>query len=493
MVDPYELVPYPSAPFTQAHPDRLAVLATLHGMNPAPVERCRALELGCGDGSHLIPIAFCLPRSEFVGIDRAAGAIAKGQALASELGLSNISLRVLDLAGFPLELGPFDYIIAHGLYSWVLPAVQERILALSKACLAPQGVVYVSYNALPGGHLRLMLREMMLFHLRGTEDADERIGQAQALLKWLASAQRQDDPYGALLKAEAERALERRGQFLFHDELTDVYAPLYFHEFVEQAARHGLQYLAEASLTELRPREFPQEVLDKLEELAGEPVLKEQYLDFLRCRKFRHTLLCHQEAALDREWEPGRINKLYAASAAQAAGPPGPGGTEEFRGPQGSAISTAHPLAKAALHSLTETWPRALAFAELLERVGGENAGALAEILYWTCAAGLVELHACPPCCAARPGERPLASPVARLQLRRGPGVTTLRHTTVTVEGLLERQLLLLLDGTRDRAKLLAELTEFARSHALRPGAPIDAAELERALDKLARLALLVE
>jgi len=233
-------------------------------------------------------------------------------------------------------------------------------------------------------------------------------------------------------------------------------------------------------------------VLDKLEELAGDPVLKEQYLDFLRCRKFRHTLLCHQEVALHREWEPERMGKLYAASAAQAVGPADAGGVEEFRGPQGSAMSTAHPLAKAVLHCLAEAWPRALAFAELLGRVGGEKAGALAEILYWTCAAGLVELHSHPPCCAARAGERPLASPLARLQLRQGPSVTTLRHTTVTVEGVLERQLLLLLDGTRDRAALLAELTAFARSHGLRPGAPMNAEELERALQKLARLALLV-
>ncbi len=492
MADPYELVPYPSAPFSQAHPDRLAVLAILHGMSPAPVERCRVLELGCGDGGHLIPMAFCLPESDFVGIDRAAGAIGRGQAFAARLGLANLRLHALDLADVPAEWEPFDYIITHGLYSWVPRAVGDKILAISKACLAPQGLAYASYNALPGAHLRLMLREMMLFHLREIQQPEQRIGQAQALLGWLASAQREDDPYGLLLKAEASRTLERRGQFLYHDELTELYAPVYFHEFIEHAARHGLQYLAEASLTELRPREFPAEVLEKLEELAGDPVLREQYLDFLRCRKFRQTLLCHQEVVVDRDSMPGRVSALYAASEARAVEPGGGDGVVEFQGPQGARMSTRHPLAKAALTCLGEAWPRALAFAELREQTQGKDAGALAEILYWSAAAGLVELHACPLRCVSRAGERPVASPVARLQLQHGPEVTTLRHATVTVEGALERELLLLLDGTRDRAALLKALSAFAESHTLRPGTSIDAAELERALEKLTRLALLL-
>ncbi|MBM3746177.1 MAG: methyltransferase domain-containing protein [Acidobacteria bacterium] len=500
MADAYDLVPYPSVPYAQAHADRLAVMAILHGLSPAPVERCRVLELGCGEGGHLIPMAFSLPQSEFVGVDRAADAIAAGQTLCGELGLGNIALRALDLEKFPPDLGQFDYIITHGLYAWAPPAVQDKILAISKAHLAPRGVAYVSYNALPGGHVRLMLREMMRFHLRGVEAPAERIGQAQVLLQWLAAAQREGNPYGEMLKTEARRALERRGQFLYHDELTEVYAPVYFHDFMEHAARHGLQYLAEASLTELQPREFPQQVLDKLEELASDPVLRGQYLDFLRCRKFRQTLLCHQEAELDPAWKPDRITRLWAASAAEAAPAEGAAGAEEFRTPQGAAMSTAHPVARAALRSLVEVWPCSLSFAELLDRVRqrsglpsrAEDAGALAEILYWSAAAGLVELHAHPPRCAARAGELPVASPLVRLQLRQGLEVSTLRHTTVKMEGALERELLLLMDGTRDRTALLAALSAFAESMDPQSRPRVGAESLEHALAKLARLVLLL-
>jgi hypothetical protein len=157
-------------------------------------------------------------------------------------------------------------------------------------------------------------------------------------------------------------------------------------------------------------------------------------------------------------------------------------------------------VACAALRCLVEVWPCSLSFAELLERVRqraglpsrDEDAGALAEILYWTAAAGLVELHAHPPRCAARAGERPVASPLVRRQLVHGPEVSTLRHTTVKVEGPLERELLLLLDGTRDRTALLAALSAFAESMDPQTRPRVDAESLERALAKLARLVLLV-
>src|SRR5438093_4154914 len=143
MADPtrttYDEVLYPSHTHSQTHPDRLATIATLFGMTPAPVDGCRVLELGCGDGGNLIPMAFGLPGSEFVGIDLAARPIGSGQALVEALGLKNITLRPLDIMQISSDFGRFDYIIAHGLYSWVPPAVQDKILAICKANLAPEG------------------------------------------------------------------------------------------------------------------------------------------------------------------------------------------------------------------------------------------------------------------------------------------------------------------------------------------------------------------
>ena len=203
----YDLIAYPSYTHPQTHPDRLAVIGTLFGLETAPVERCRVLELGCGNGSNLIPMAYELPGSDFTGIDLAGQPIAQGQQMASDLGMTNIKLIHGSVTEFEAGQGNFDYIIAHGLYSWVPAEVREAVLKLCRHSLTPHGIAFISYNALPGAHLRNMLREMMLFHVRGFVAPEERVRQAQALVKFLAEAQETNDEYRRWLKAEMESVL----------------------------------------------------------------------------------------------------------------------------------------------------------------------------------------------------------------------------------------------------------------------------------------------
>ncbi len=518
----YDEVPYPSFPFPQTHPDRLATLATLLGMKPAPVDHCRVLELGCGSGGNLIPMAFSLPQSDFTGVDLAARSVAAGQATVDALGLKNITLRPLDIMEVSPDFGRFDYIITHGVYSWVPPPTQEKILAIFRAHLAPHGVAYVSYNTYPGYHLQGMVRDMMRFHADQFREPEERVTQGLAFLKFLAESQTKSDVYGSLLRQAFEDLVQRCREAVYHDELAEVNTPVYFSQFMEAASRHGLQFLSEANVFEMQEQAFPPPVAEALGSLSnGAPVMKEQYLDFLRCRRFRQTLLCHQEVALDREVKPGRVRNLSVASSVQPVSPNpeiATASVEEFRGPLGSSLTTGHPLAKATLMELNSAWPRSLHFNDLLARVrsrlqpgrrpgdarGDGDPLALGTILLETYKAGLVELHVHPPEFASEIGEHPVASPLVRWQLRTGTQVTCLRHTRINVEGPLERRFLLLLDGTRDRAALVKDLAAQVASGEVvmeRDGAPVRdgqtaskilADELEAALAKLARLALLV-
>jgi cyclopropane fatty-acyl-phospholipid synthase-like methyltransferase len=139
----YDQVPYPGHPFAQAHPDRLATVATLFGLRPADPAACRVLELGCGDGGNLVPMALALPDSAFCGVDLSPSAIDRAQALSDELGLVNVDLRAADLAALP-DVGAFDYVIAHGVYSWIAPPARDALLAACRERLAPGGVAYVS-------------------------------------------------------------------------------------------------------------------------------------------------------------------------------------------------------------------------------------------------------------------------------------------------------------------------------------------------------------
>ena len=212
----YDEVLYPSRAFPQSHPNRLATVAFLRGMQPAPINRCRVLELGCGVGANLIGMAFQLAASEFIGLDLARRPIASGQAFVSELGLRNISMHSMDLREASLErFGRFDYIIAHGVYSWVPQPVRKRILAICREMLNPQGVAYISYNAYPGNHLRDLVRGMMHFHTAGMENPTDKVGQARGLLKFLAESTQQPDHYVEAIRVQFERTrkIRRRSSF----------------------------------------------------------------------------------------------------------------------------------------------------------------------------------------------------------------------------------------------------------------------------------------
>ena len=483
----YDEVLYPGRPYPQTHPDRIAAVAALAGMATAPVARCRVLEVGCGDGANLIPMAYGLPGSEFVGFDLAARPIERGRQVVRALGLKNVALDALDLVDFPPAAGQFDYVIAHGLYSWIPAAARDRLLALVTDHLAPDGVAYVSYNTYPGCYVRRMAWEMLRYHTDHLPDPRARIDGAKQLARLLVSGRSAHDTVSAQLRAELEHVLQRDPAHLLHDDLAEVNEPVYFRELDAHAQRHGLQFLGEAELTasaygSLAPS--AQDVLDGLDPLA-----REQYLDFVLCRRFRQTLLCHEEVDLDHSSGPDRIATLFVAAPGRVARPPRP--------PDAPAASDAHTrdaemLLEASLDALDEAAPRRLRFDELAAIVGaGKSGRCLGErgegffrhVIFGAAQAGAVLLHAAAARLTTEPGERPLASPIARRQLDEGGIVTTLCHESVRVDDEIGRRLLPLLDGTRSRGMLVA---------ALGPALQGDAAvALDAHLRHLAKLALL--
>lgn len=512
-MNPYDQVPYHSHPQPQAHPDRLATLARLFGLRSAPLSHCRVLELACGNGSHLIPIAWSLPGSQFLGVDLAAQPIAQGQEMIRDLQLRNIRLRQADL----MELTPgweqFDYIIAHGVYSWVPAPIRQRLLEICRGCLSPTGVAYVSYNAYPGCHLRNMVREMMLFHVRGLADADECMEQAMALVHFLAAGLSDDDVYRRWLKAELEQMAQRDPGHLFHDELAPAYQPFYFTQFMAEASRSDLQFLAEADFFEMMDHPFTEPVRERLGQLSANRLLREQYLDFLKCRRFRQTLLCRKEIALADSPSPEAVRELVVASQAQTVEGPvdlAPGIPARFATPQGARAETDFALGKASLLELGEHGLAGAPFDRLLAgaqrrlagaaSAPGEDGDRLCRFLLQLYSAGVVELRSLPLACARTAAKRPLASPVVQWQIRRGSVVTSLAHTPIQVQDEIGRRLLLSLDGTRDRAALVQVLRDHLSSR--EPGAARSAdgaesgraveAELEENLAKLCRMGLLL-
>ena len=453
MTSSYDVVAYPGYPFVQSHPDRLATLATLLGLHPPAVDTARVLELACGDGGNLIPMAVGLPHARFVGIDLAAQPIAEGTAAIHALGLSNITLRQGDLLQVDPSWGEFDYVITHGLYSWCPPAVRDAILRISSQNLSPYGIAYVSYNALPGGRILQMLREMMLFHAGDFADPLERARQARALLSLVAEGRTRGDSFNTLVRQEVERISDSDLWFLFHDELADFYEPVYLHQLVEHAARYGLQYLADANLHNLQPATLTPEAQETLAQIAPDDrVLREQYIDFILCRRFHHTLLCREGLNIVYPPSPERVEPLFATTAAQSVSPQPDlteGIEEEFKGPLDSGMKTAHPIAKAMLAALIDASPQALSFDDLVTKAGGsEFRGQVAQILLATSLGGLTELRTTRLPLVTTVSRRPIASPLARYQAAKGGPVTTLTHATPNIDNPKDLKLLTRLDGT---------------------------------------------
>jgi methyltransferase-like protein/SAM-dependent methyltransferase len=545
----YDEVPYPSFPLAQTHPDRLATLATLFGMSVPPVERCRVLELGCADGGNLIAMAEGLPEGRFLGIDFSGRQIATGRANLEAVGLTNVELRHASILDLGDDLGSFDYIICHGVYSWVPRPVQDKILAICRRHLDPCGVAYISYNTYPGWHAREAVRRMMRYHTQRTADPRLAIDAARDLVAFLlqvAPSERQ--AYRGLLEEENERLGKARDTYIFHEHLEEVNAPVYFHDFVERAARHELQFLTDLVAFSGLPQYLPPPSAATLGRLAGAPrerqphrdsltnlpneeflechpldvLQREQYLDFLSNRMFRQTLLCHAGVGLDREASPDRLAALRIASCAKCVTPPvdiHSSRPQEFRGPTEVGAITSHPISKAALVYLAEIWPRSVPFADLQalarSRLVGDatvvqdaklyqrDTRLLAENLLKAFSAAVVELHAHAPRFAAAPTQCPRATAFARFQAREGDWVTNACHQMVNLDPL-NRHLLRHLDGRHDREALVEELVRAAMDKTVvleRFGRPVTDAdrlrdilrrELDAALHGLAKSALLV-
>ncbi len=426
-------------------------------------------------------------------------------------------MNIMDVGA---ELGQFDYLIAHGIFSWVPVAVQEKIFEIASRSLAPQGVAYVSYNCLPGWYFKRVVREMMLYHTRRFTEPAKRIEQARAFVDHLAmGAVDPSSHHARLLKEQADELRGMSDTYLFHEYLEEVNQPLYFHEFAARAAAHGLQYIWESNQGD--PGNYLRnEAKETLARLSTDVIRREQNIDFLINRRFRRSLLCHDDVVLDRSLPVDRLmSRFWFVGSARPQSERvhlSPGVEETFVAPTAESITTTNPIVKATLAYLHETSPRALSFDELhdavrarlegardIERVADDKLRRDIAVLLGHCVwSRLVKPQVHLMTINTVVGERPVASPVARYQAKSSDRVTNLRHEQIALDPL-ERRLLPLLDGQRDRATLvdiLAGMAETEQIPIALDGRPVQDEEalrsilgerLDASLTRMASLALI--
>jgi len=430
----YEAAPYASFAYPQCAPEQLQAVAWLHGLRAPVPATARVLELGCSSGGNLIPVALRFPRAHALGLDISGTDIAHGQDWIRRLDLDNVELREADLLELdPASLGQFDYIVCHGLYSWVPRTAQDAMLAICRRALAPEGVVYVSYNTYPGWKSRELIRDAMLLHCSDRTDAGERLAYARAMVGFLREVAARDSVLARTVE-ENIKILSRTGaDYLAHDYLEPDNHPCYLRDFLAHAGRHGLIYLGESEPSRSVPANYGARIAAALSTSFGDDrVRREQYLDFAVNRSFRQTLLVHeaQAARIAPAIRRERLRDLHLSAHLPCHdGATRLDGSAQTYGPrQGHNLSSPHAMVKLAADLLTARWPGTISREEL--RAGIQAAlppaqavpeatldTALDELGEYLVTRGLARIRLAPVALAGMPGAAPRLEAGAKRQI----------------------------------------------------------------------------
>ena len=395
--------------------------------------------------------------------------------MVAALGLKNIDLRHADLMEVDASWGEFDFVLCHGVYSWVPPALQSKILSIAAEQLTPHGIAYVSYNAYPGWHMRGVVREMMRYHALRFDNPHRRIAEARRILELVSkhAAGTKDSAYNQLLKNEAELLNTCDDHYIYHEHLEEYCEPLYFHEFIARAHEHGLDYLGEPHLGSMTPTNFGADAHQALKSLSHDAIELEQFMDYFSNRTFRETLLHHAGRKPNYELQPSLVWPMYISGGGRVQEPPinfTKGVQTTFLSRSGAPVTTPMPLLKAAIVELTERWPAAVRFDELLaascvrlgvEVTDHERTLLGRAILLVLTTADMVEVSLEPSKFTISPGEKPVASALARQQAKLEPIVTTGRHEATRLAPA-EQHAIQALDGANSVADV-ARLTKTSK------------------------------
>lgn len=514
----YDEIPYPSHPFEASHPDHIYTLARLFTMQPSLPENASILELGCASGGNLIPIAVQFPQARVVGVDLSKKQIAEGQAIVGELGLSNIQLFSQDFQTIDDRFGEFDYIICHGVFSWVPTSVQHRILEICQERLSENGIAYVSYNCYPGWFMRGMIRQMMLHHVNNIRNPQVKIQQARALLRFIAeSTEGQDTPYATIIRSELELLAKQPDSYLFHEHLEENNRPMFFYEFLEMMRQHDLQFLGESSLASMVTSNLSPKAAKALTELTTDVHHRGQYTDFVTNRTFRQSLLCRKGISIDRNISPARMAGGFYAGNIRVEDESQRSNLDSdtdvsFACSNGRRLRSKNPALKALMYTLGDAWPASLALDEITRRVekmlGSVMAGQVdSQVLTNVVTSNLIQLSTrgdidfrfVPDRFSTQISDHPTVSALTRLQARIGGTVTTGRHAMLAMDAV-SRLFVQAMDGNHNLEQLENHVVQLIEDGKIKVSfgsgrvdmTAVPKATVEKLLDQIARNALIV-
>ncbi|MFO0551767.1 MAG: class I SAM-dependent methyltransferase [Polyangiaceae bacterium] len=473
----YDRVPYRCTVHTVTAPHYLAVVSRVHGGPEPRSSAYRMLELGCGDGTNLLSLAFFNPACSFVGVDASRVQIEMGRRAIAELGLENLTLEVGDVRALPASCdGEFDYIVSHGVFSWVPEDARAGILRSARARLAQNGLLYVSYNVLPGWKMRGVVRDLAMQAAGDIADGRERVAAARKAATELRDLLDVEHPYRAILKKELGSVIDSELSYVLHEYLSEENVAFYFSDFVALAARAGFAHVGDALIRSVE-NSLPREARERLgKEAAG--VEGHRLSDLIHNRPFRATVLCRDDARVTAPESAHELLRSLSVAARLTSADLEldlEDGVEiSFSSPSGSVVTAKDPLLKACISLLADRYPDSIAFdglvteaTELLRarkpntEVRPEQIDKLVRGLLLLYQNEQGELRVAHPELRVTPSERPRLGKLARFELEGGRHFTTPLHIPMPLEPI-ERQIAARLDGTRTARELVPELARRA-------------------------------
>jgi SAM-dependent methyltransferase/methyltransferase-like protein len=466
---------YEALPFVETHPDHLGALAVLFGIRDKPPERFRLLEIGTATGGNILPMAARFPQSRFVGIDRAETSLSVAKARAERAHLSNVVLHLTDLRDFEDEPASFDFIVCHGVYSWIPDDARIALRRLIRRHLAPKGIAYVSFNTLPGWFLRGGLRDMLRREVRGISSQAERIKKARTFLRFLGTNISSEDPARQWLNSELDILGQMSSDYLLGEHLVEHNQAEYFEDFARDMADEGLKFVTDAHVPLVFPERLGSEAAEIVHARSTDMITTQHSLDLLELRCFRRAVLCRDDASLDRRVSASRLEFLAVASRLEPVDetPDLTDGVEvSFKGRSGLVVSDQQ-LLKAALVVLAAQCPGGMMFDRLAQQVAQQlGRSELDEESRARCRRNLLGLYT-KGAIELWQGERPIALgrsgvvrafSFAREQAREGlPFCTSLLHEAVQTDSF-DRAFIKRLDGKSSMFDVVSGVLEDARA-----------------------------
>jgi len=283
-------IEYEPGLFRQQAPAHLDLVCLLNGLEPPQAgEDFAWCELGCGQGVTANVVAAANPKATVHAVDFHPAHIARARATATAAGLTNVTFHENSFEELADGAGPalpaFDYITLHGVYSWVGAVAKGAIVRFIARHLKPGGLVYITYNTLPGWSNQIPLQRLLLEYARTVPGRSD-----HAALKALDFA---EALFGAGAKAAGDADVFKRLRdpsthptYLAHEYLNGSWQPLLHADVARDLAAAKLSYAGSAHMFMNEPSLVLSAEQRALLDGMADPVLRESFADY--CEVERH-------------------------------------------------------------------------------------------------------------------------------------------------------------------------------------------------------------